>query len=509
MKKVNRLISLGLIIFLVLCTSVDTLAQNITNTAKQPERGQIPPHPPRLPEGAIPAFPGAWGAGMFTTGGRGGKVIAVTNLNDSGEGSLRAALEAKGPRIVVFRVAGTIKVNKDLNIDHPDITIAGQSAPGDGICIAGTLNINTHNVIIRHIRVRRGVPTGGQGDDNIGGNPSRQIIIDHCSTSWGMDENISLYRHMRPSLDGTTQIKDAAENITIQWTISSEALDAKGHAFGGTWGGKPSTFHHNLFASNTARNPSIGMSGAFDFRNNVIFNWRHRTMDGGDETSLVNVINNYYKPGPATNENMRAVFARVEQRSMYSPGSAWAEGDWYKKEENRPGKWYVAGNFMYGNEEVTNNNWAGVRGPEELARVNTPFEGWPVSPHQTAEEAFESVLAKAGATLPKRDAVDKRVTEMVRSGKPMTATGIIREISEVGGYPDLTFNVADVPVDTDGDGMPDEWEIKHKLDPKNPADGAMDSDGDGYTNVEEYLNGTDPNEKINYRNLGNNIDTIS
>lgn len=509
MKKVNRLISLGLIIFLVLCTSVDTLAQNITNTAKQPERGQIPPHPPRLPEGAIPAFPGAWGAGMFTTGGRGGKVIAVTNLNDSGEGSLRAALEAKGPRIVVFRVAGTIKVNKDLNIDHPDITIAGQSAPGDGICIAGTLNINTHNVIIRHIRVRRGVPTGGQGDDNIGGNPSRQIIIDHCSTSWGMDENISLYRHMRPSLDGTTQIKDAAENITIQWTISSEALDAKGHAFGGTWGGKPSTFHHNLFASNTARNPSIGMSGAFDFRNNVIFNWRHRTMDGGDETSLVNVINNYYKPGPATNENMRAVFARVEQRSMYSPGSAWAEGDWYKKEENRPGKWYVAGNFMYGNEEVTNNNWAGVRRPEELARVNTPFEGWPVSPHQTAEEAFESVLAKAGATLPKRDAVDKRVTEMVRSGKPMTATGIIREISEVGGYPDLTFNVADVPVDTDGDGMPDEWEIKHKLDPKNPADGAMDSDGDGYTNVEEYLNGTDPNEKINYRNLGNNIDTIS
>lgn len=506
MKKVNRLISLGLILFLVLCTSINTLAQN---TAKQPERGQIPPHPPRLPEGAIPAFPGAWGAGMFTTGGRGGKVIAVTNLNDSGEGSLRAALEAEGSRIVVFRVAGTIKVDKDLNINHPDITIAGQSAPGDGICIAGTLNINTHNVIIRHIRVRRGVPVGGQGDDNIGGNPSRQIIIDHCSTSWGMDENISLYRHMRPSLDGTTQIKDAAENITIQWTISSEALDARGHAFGGTWGGKPSTFHHNLFASNTARNPSIGMSGAFDFRNNVIFNWRHRTMDGGDETSLVNVINNYYKPGPATNENMRAVFARIEQRSMYSPGSAWAEGDWYKKEENRPGKWYVAGNFMYGSEEATNNNWAGVRGPEELARVNTPFEGWPVSPHQTAEEAFESVLAKAGATLPKRDAVDKRVTEMVRSGKPMTATGIIRDISEVGGYPDLTFNVTDVPVDTDGDGMPDEWEIKHKLDPKNPADGAMDSDGDGYTNVEEYLNDTDPNEKINYRNLGNNIDTIS
>jgi hypothetical protein len=462
-----------------------------------------------LPEGIIPAFPGAWGGGMFTSGGRGGKVIAVTNLNDSGEGSLRAALEAEGPRIVVFRVAGTIKVNGDLNINHPDITVAGQTAPGDGICIAGTFNINTHNVIVRHIRVRRGVPMGGQGDDNIGGNPNHHVIIDHCSTSWGMDENISLYRHMRPSLDGKTQIKDPARYITIQWTISSEALDARGHAFGGTWGGNPSTFHHNLFACNTARNASIGMSGPFDFRNNVIFNWRHRTIDGGDETSLINLINNYYRPGPATNENMRAVFARIEQRDMYSPGSAWAEGGWFPRAEKRPGKWYVAGNVMHDNEEVTNNNWAGMRGPENLARVNTPFEGWPVAPHQTAQEAFESVLSHAGATLPKRDAVDKRVTEMVRSGKTTTETGIIKDISEVGGYPELTYDPKEVPVDTDGDGMPDEWEKKHNLDPNDPSDGAKDADKDGYTNVEEYLNGTDPNEYINYRNLGNNVDMIS
>ena len=232
-------------------------------------------------------------------------------------------------------------------------------------------------------------------------------------------------------------------------------------------------------------------------------------MDGGDETSLVNVINNYYKAGPATNENMRGVFARIEQRNMYSPGSAWAEGGWYPKAENRPGKWYVAGNVMAGNEEVTNNNWAGMRGDEKRARVNTPFEGWPVSPHETAEAAFESVLAKAGATLPKRDAVDKRVTEMVRTGKPMTETGIIKDISEVGGYPNLTYNLAQLPVDTDGDGMPDEWELKYGLDPKNPNDGALDSDGDGYTNIEEYLNGTNPTEKINYRNLGNNVDKIS
>ncbi len=354
-----------------------------------------------------------------------------------------------------------------------------------------------------------GVPVGGQGDDNIGGNPDHHIIIDHCSTSWGMDENISLYRHMRPSLDGSTRIKDPAEHITIQWTISSEALDARGHAFGGTWGGNPSTFHHNLFACNTARNPSIGMSGAFDFRNNVIYNWQHRNMDGGDETSLINVINNYYKPGPATNENMLAVFARVEERSMYSPGSAWAEGGWYPKEENRPGKWYVAGNIMHGNKELNDDNWKGIRGPEKLARVNTPFEGWPVSPHQTAENAYQSVLEKAGATLPRRDAVDKRVTEMVRTGEPMTETGILKDISEVGGYPKLGFDPEEVPADKDGDGMSDEWEIKHGFNPENAADGAIDSDGDGYTNVEEFLNGTDPNEKINYRNLGNNIDTIS
>ncbi len=498
MKAMNRIIRKSLLFCAFMSALTSVVAQN-----------EMPPHPPRLPEGVIPAFPGAWGAGMFTSGGRGGKVIAVTNLNDNGPGSLRSALEAKGPRIVVFRVAGTIKINDDLNINDPDITIAGQSAPGDGICIAGTLNINTYNVIIRHLRVRRGVPTGGQGDDNIGGNPYHHILIDHCSTSWGMDENISLYRHMRPSLDGTTQIKDPAQNITIQWTISSEALNARGHAFGGTWGGNPSTFHHNLFACNTARNPSIGMSGPFDFRNNVVFNWRHRTMDGGDETSLINCINNYYKPGPATNEDMRAVFARIEQRSMYSPGNAWAEGGWYPKAQNRPGKWYVVGNIMDGNPEVTKNNWSGMRGNAELARVNTPFEGWPVSPFETAAVAFESVLANAGATLPKRDAVDKRVTEMVRTGKTLTETGIINDIAEVGGYPNLTYDPATVAVDKDGDGMSDAWEIKNNLDPKNASDGAIDSDGDGYTNVEEFLNGTNPNEKINYRNLGNNRDGIS
>lgn len=484
-----------------------SLLLSIALPAAEEASSLIPPHPPRLPAG-IPAFPGAWGGGMFTTGGRGGRVIPVTNLNDSGPGSLRAALEAEGPRIVVFRVAGTIPLDSNLNINHPDITVAGQTAPGDGICLANhSLNINTRNVILRHLRVRRGRPEGGQGSDNIGGNPAGQIIVDHCSTSWGMDENLSLYRHMQPQPDGSA-VKLAVKNLTIQWTISSEALNARNHAFGGTWGGEDATFHHNLFACNTARNPSIGMSGEFDYRNNVVFNWGHRTMDGGDETSLVNVIANYYKPGPASKADMVSTIARIEQRSMYSPGSALAAGGWFPQAPPRPGKWYVAGNIIEGHEEVTRDNWRGMRGPEGLARVNTPFEGWPVA-QQTAGDAYAAVLAKVGATLPRRDAVDARVIGMVRTGKVGAGNGIIRDPQEVGGFPELTFDPATVPADSDGDGLPDAWEKQHGLDAANPADGAADADGDGYTNVEEWLNGTNPREKIDYRNFGNNVDTIS
>jgi pectate lyase len=460
-----------------------------------------------LPEG-IPAFPGAWGGGMFATGGRGGRIIEVTNLNDSPAGSFRAAAEAKGPRIVVFRVAGIIALKSNIDIDNPDITIAGQSAPGDGICLANhSLNINTENVILRHLRVRRGRPEGGQGSDNIGGNPIGRIVVDHCSTSWGMDENLSLYRYMKP-LPGGRRLKMPVKNLTVQYCISSEALNAGNHAFGGTWGGEDATFHHNLFACNTGRNPSIGMSGEFDYRNNVIFNRRHRTMDGGDETSLVNVINNYYKPGLATNRNMLSTMVRIEQRDMYSPGNRWKAGNWYPQMPKRPGKWYVAGNVVKGFPDVTADNWKGMRGPEELARVNTPFEGWPVN-QETALEAFNAVLAKAGATLPKRDTVDARVTDMVRTGKVTTQNGIVNDPREVGGYPNYSFSPDGVPADSDHDGMPDDWETKHRFNAEQAADGSLDSDGDGYTNVEEYLNGTNPRERVDYTNLGNNVDTIS
>lgn len=472
-----------------------------------PISGQVPPLPPRLPEG-VPAFPGAWGGGMFATGGRGGRVIEVINLNDKGPGSFRAAAEAEGPRLVVFRVAGIIALESNIDIDHPDITIAGQSAPGDGICLANhSLNINTENVILRHLRVRRGRPEGGQGSDNIGGNPVGRIIVDHCSTSWGMDENLSLYRYMKPLPDGR-RLKMPVKNLTVQYCISSEALNAKNHAFGGTWGGEDATFHHNLFACNTGRNPSIGMGGEFDYRNNVIFNWRHRTMDGGDETSLVNVINNYYKPGPATNDNMLSTLVRIEQRDMYSPGNRWKPGNWYPAMPKRPGKWYVAGNIVEGFPDVTADNWKGMRGPEEFARVNTPFEGWPVN-QQTALEAFASVLTKAGATLPRRDDVDLRVIEIVRTGKVRTKNGIVNDPREVGGYPEYRFSSENVPADTDHDGMPDDWETQYQLNPAVDSDGSTDSDGDGFTNVEEYLNGTHPRQKIDYTNLGNNVDTIS
>ena len=490
------------------------IAASDDTAIQEPELAMAPPMPFLMPYD-VPAFPGAWGGGMFATGGRGGKVIAVTNLNDSGPGSLRAAIDAEGPRIVVFRVAGIIPLESNLDIDNPDITIAGQSAPGDGICIANhSLNINTRNVILRHLRVRRGNPSGGQGSDNIGGHPVGQIIVDHCTASWGRDENLSLYRHMESqTVNGKeVRVKEPVRNLTIQYCISSEAL-GPGHEFGGTWGGQDATFHHNLFACNSGRNPSIGMSGEFDYRNNVLFNWGHRTMDGGDETSLVNVINNCYKPGPATKKNMLSTIVRIEQRNQNSPKRQFRAGDWYPPTGTRPGKWYVAGNIVAGHPDVTADNWKGMKlqggdGTLEQAKVLTPFEGWPVN-QQTAMEAFEEVLAKSGATLPRRDAVDERVTEMVRTGKVSTGNGILLHPDQVGGYPDYSYSPDDVPADSDDDGMPDEWEKEHGLDPTSAADGSVDSDGDGYTNVEEYLNGTDPQKKVDYHNLGNNVDTIS
>jgi hypothetical protein len=292
--------------------------------------------------------------------------------------------------------------------------------------------------------------------------------------------------------------------LTIQWSISSEALDPNNHAFGGTWGGANSSFHHNLFACNSGRNPSIGMGGLFDFRNNVVFNWRHRTMDGGDGSSRINAVANYYKPGPATQPGpLQYRIGKVDRR----PGAPPYGG---------VNRWHVAGNYVFGHPKVTADNWAGgvqyneeekhrdtiiPRPTEQEARSNAPFPAPPVTT-QTAEEAYELVLAHVGATLPKRDAVDERVIASVRTGRPTFKDGIIDSPADVGGWPE--YKATRAPADTDHDGMPDEWERKHGLNPNDPADGAKDPDNDGYSNLEECLNGTNPAEFVDYRKPENN-----
>jgi hypothetical protein len=257
--------------------------------------------PNDLPQSNLVAFPGAEGGGAYSFGGRGGRVIVVKNLNDSGPGSLRDACEQGGARIIVFNVAGIIRLKTPLDIMAPYITIAGQSAPGDGICIAGeTVRINTHDVVVRFMRFRRGETDVTRRDDAIGGNPVGNIIIDHVSASWGLDENMSFYRHMYDPKDGSKPEKLPTVNVTIQNSIFSEALDVYNHAFGSTIGGLNSTFMRNLWADNISRNPSIGMYGDFGFVNNVVFNWWNRSADGGDNASFFSFINNYYKPGPIT-----------------------------------------------------------------------------------------------------------------------------------------------------------------------------------------------------------------
>ncbi len=445
--------------------------------------------PEDLPQASLPAFPGAQGGGMYSFGGRGGKVYVVTNLNDSGPGSFREALEAGGPRIVVFHVAGIIKLQERIRVRAPYITIAGNTAPGGGVCIAGdTVELETHDVVIRHMRFRRGATGVGDRNDSIGGNPIGNIMIDHVSASWGLDENMSMYRHMYQPPAGGKELKLPTVNITIQNSIFSEALDTYNHAFGSTIGGYNSTFHHNLWACNTGRNPSVGMIYDFTFVNNVIFNWRHRTTDGGDHRSFYNMINNYYKPGPVTPANQPIAYRILKP-----------EGRRAKPPVDDYGKAYVAGNVVEGFPQITADNWAGgvqvdsIAPPEKILltiRADAPY------PHayleiQPAKEAYESVLANAGATLPRRDAVDERVVQMVRTGKVTyeKGKGIITDISQVGGYPAYEGTPYQ---DSDKDGMPDDWELTCGLNPKDASDASGDLNGDGYTNVEDFINGLDP-----------------
>ncbi len=486
--------------------------------------------PEHLPQASIPAFPGAWGGGMYSFGGRGGKVYVVTTLEDGGPGSFREACEAGGPRIVLFNVSGIIRLKEVLRIRAPYITISGATAPGDGICIAGdTVELETHDVIVRHMRFRRGETWVGDRNDSFGGNPVGNIMIDHVSASWGLDENMSMYRHMydHDNDPQTNDLKLPTVNITIQNSIFSEALNIFHHAFGSTIGGLNSTFHHNLWACNTGRNPSVGMYGDFTFANNVMFNWRHRTVDGGDHRSFFNIINNYMKPGPVTPKGQPIAYRMLKPESERS-----------KTVVDHFGKAYVDGNVVEGYPEVSKDNWKGGVQPESVAPVEevlpsirsmepTPYARIPLEP---AEKAFASVLENSGAKLPRRDAVDMRVIQTVRSGKTTAKAGpdvakslenpnfneamiekMVHEISlgiithpgQVGGYPDYK---GEPYADADADGLPDAWEQNYGMNPEDASDATMDADEDGYINVEEFLNGTDPREYVDYTDLNHNVD---
>jgi hypothetical protein len=420
---------------------------------------------------AFPAFPGAEGYGAVTPGGRFGSVYVVTNLNDSGPGSFREACMSAGPRTVVFAVSGNIQLKTELVIEHPYITVAGQTAPGNGICISGeTVNFTTHDVIVRQLRARRGTnvntrPDGAMGsDDSLG-----YVIFDHCSVSWGLDENMSIYRY---------QQAEPSRNVTVQYSIISEALNLNDHAFGATWGGTLCSYHHNLFACNTGRNPSISFPMVLDFRNNVLYNWDHRTIDGADGRAQVNIVDNYYKYGPAVDSNsLKYRIVKPDNRPSGDPFPG-------------TGLWYVEGNYVRGFPTITANNWAGgvqYDGNVSAIRSFTPFPAPALAENDTAEEAYLRVLAEAGVTRPGRDAVDTRIMGMVSAGTVTYSNGIINYPSNVGGYPNYPVVFYDPNIyDPDLDGMPTNWELAYGLNP-NVADNNGDFDSDLMSNIEEYL----------------------
>ncbi len=427
-------------------------------------------------DGPLLAFPGAVGFGKDTVGGRGGRVIYVTSLEDSGPGTLREALEAQGPRTVIFRVSGTVALDSSVNIEHPNITVAGQSAPGGGIAVrhsgiagfgAPLIYVRTSDVIIRHLRLRRGASAEGECcGDAMTLIDAERVVIDHCSMSWGTDETFNAW---------------PASRVTVQNTIFSEALREASHeedgmiqmhAFAFLLGNSSHDFtlHRNLFAHNTGRNPAIqGTGGQFQLTNNLIYNTCYSaTLGGNSETAVTeyNAIGNWIVEGANRCQRGRnslligGDFASVYVEDNLTPYRS--EGD---------DEWMATAVFL------------------ELPPAPAGFQSaskfaMPEYPVVAAKDLMTEVLPDVGATLPMRDAVDARVVEDVvdRTG------GIIDDPSEVGGWPDLSGG-APYP-DADGDGMDDGWERSVGLDPGDGSDGAQDADGDGYTNLEEFLNGT-------------------
>lgn len=421
----------------------------------------------------LPVFPGAEGFGTETPAGRGGKVIEVTSLADDGPGTLRAALSEPCPRVVVFRVAGVIELRSELQILQPFVTVAGQTAPGGGICLKdGGLMVGTHDVLVQHLHVRPGSQAHARPEDNdaisiLGdrGGPggAHRVVIDHVSASWSEDEVLSTWF--------------GAHEVTLSWCILSEGLNRgrhpKGtHSAGLLIGDRSNhvSVHHCLLAHNSFRNPLISKGGTHDIANNVIYDWGDIPAEvfDLDSSSFLNFTGNFFRRGPSSNPGPYEITINPT-RPQGTP------------------KLFVEGNIGPHRQRPEENEWgvvswgwgrAGVA--PETFRSLTPFSVPPVTKYP-AVDAYARVLAAAGAAPWARDAADARVTRDVEQG-----TGrIIDSPDEVGGYPAIAPGVA-LP-DADHDGMPDAWEQEQGLNPADAADGAQDRDGDGYTNLEEYL----------------------
>lgn len=432
------------------------------------------------------AFPGAEGYGKFTTGGRGGKTYIVSNLQDSGPGSLREAVKVMEPRIIVFAVSGTIHLESELSV-LGNVTIAGQTAPGDGICVADyPVTLKGNNIIIRYLRFRlgdknqnKGKTAGSGNDDVFSGSKRTNIIIDHCSMSWGIDEVCSFY---------------AGDSTTLQWNIISEPLnysyhfekgdkDFQEHGYGGIWGGRHASFHHNLFAHCASRTPRFdGIRNVdyenVDYRNNVIYNWGSNNVYAGEGGSY-NIVNNYYKYGPSTDKSKRY--------RILNP---------YKTPVIPFGKFYVSGNFVDGATHITNDNSKGVimnNGTNEdksKSLVTVPFSFQKMNT-QTAEDAYRAVLEHAGASR-RRDTLDHRIIKDVkhRRGRLIDVQGGYQHGTPyektVFAWPALKTEPA--TQDSDADGMPDKWENANRLDPLNAGDSILHTLHKYYTNIEVYVN---------------------
>lgn len=424
----------------------------------------------------IPAFPGAEGAGATSVGGRGGAVLRVTNLEDSGPGSLRAAVEAAGPRTIIFDIGGTIILKSPLNVRQGRVTIAGQTAPGDGITLRGQpFRIHADDVVVRYLRVRLGDEQGVESDafEITGG---RRIMVDHVSASWSVDESLSI---------GSTykQVADGPYDITVQWSIIAQSLNKSLHAKGqhgyGTLlrcsHGAKISFHHNLWAHHIARMPRPGntqmppvdnIGPFYQFHSNVFYNWGGKASgynaDQGPKASIVSYdfIDNTYIPGPNS------------------------KGQLAFEEANPNARLYFAGNSMNGS--IPTDPWSLVDARVGIRRATPLPDMAPLTP-DPAPSAFQRVLAHAGASLP-RDAIDRNV---VASVKDRTGTLIDSQI-QAGGWPALA--PGQPWIDSDGDGLPNAWEIANHLNPNDQSDGSMVG-ATGYTNLEQWLNSLASNQE--------------